>query len=478
MAVSANTKQPNQAVNKAKKTSAATAKTTGNSYVPLSSAVNQASELQAAKNNFASKTSSSQNDRAYYNNLANSLRERYANGGSNGTTQSSILTREETAGANGNNANLESLRNSLNSNLAATQNERQFATPGQSTAATSSTPQNTTASDSVYWSQYDQKLPDEAKTIIGEAKNEYAVAQKAGDQAAMKAAYNKAQKARAQYGSYIDSVGDGSGYSYFGKESWSDADLQMSPEHQDLMLQYKQGYALADNDADRKYWNTMAENLRKKYGYSGGADGSQYNELGILDREYNDTSQYESQYLDKINNLLTELENAEFSYDYATDPSYQAYLNAFTRQGNSAAEAAMAQSAANTGGVASSYAAAGANQMQQAYAQKAADMIPQLEQQAYERYANDISNRFNLANLYGSLDQNDYQRFADNKNFNFNQWQANYDNAYQQNYDNLYFNWLREQLEKTLADTAAERDWQSKENQSDRELEKYIASLR
>lgn len=346
------------------------------------------------------------------------------------------------------------------------------------TPATSSTPQNTTASDSVYWSQYDRKLPDEAKTIIGEAKNEYAVAQKAGDRAAMKAAYNKAQKARAQYGSYIDPVGDGSGYSYFGKESWSDADLQMSPEHQDLMLQYKQGYALADNDADRKYWNTMAENLRKGYGYSGGADGSQYNELGILDREYNDTSQYESQYLDKINNLLTELENAEFSYDYATDPSYQAYLNAFTRQGNSAAEAAMAQSAANTGGVASSYAAAVANQMQQAYAQKAADMIPQLEQQAYERYANDISNRFNLANLYGSLDQNDYQRFADNKNFNFNQWQANYDNAYQQNYDNLYFNWLREQLEKTLADTAAERDWQSKENQSDRELEKYIASLR
>ena len=159
MAVSANTKQPNQAVNKAKKTSAATAKTTRNSYVPLSSAVNQLSELQAAKNNFASKTSSSQNDRAYYNNPANSLRERYANGGSNGTTQSSTLTREETAGANGNNANLESLRNSLNSNLAATQNERQFATPGQSTAATSSTPQNTTASDSVYWSQYDRKLP-------------------------------------------------------------------------------------------------------------------------------------------------------------------------------------------------------------------------------------------------------------------------------------------------------------------------------
>ena len=58
------------------------------------------------------------------------------------------------------------------------------------------------------------------------------------------------------------------------------------------------------------------------------------------------------------------------------------------------------------------------------------------------------------------------------QNFNFNQWQANYDNAYQQNYDNLYFNWSREQLEKTLADTGAERDWQSKENQLDRELQK------
>ena len=327
-------------------------------------------------------------------------------------------------------------------------------------------------------SKYDQALPEEYRNTVLEAKREYAIAQQAGDKEGMKTAYNKAQKARAQGGSYVDDVGDGSGYAYFGKDTWSAADRTLlSEQEQATLAEYKKNAALAKTDEERKFWNAQAEKLREPHGYSGGADGSQYNELGILDREYNDTSQYESQYLDKINNLLTGLENAEFSYDYATDPSYQAYLNAFTRQGNSASEAAMAQSAANTGGIASSYAAAVANQMRQAYAQKAADMIPQLEQQAYERYANDLSNRFNLANFYGSLDQNDYQRFANDRDFRFNQWNANYDNAYQQNYDNLYFHWLREQLEKTLADNGSERDWQSKENELDRKLQKYLASL-
>lgn len=327
-------------------------------------------------------------------------------------------------------------------------------------------------------SKYDQALPEEYRNTVLEAKREYAIAHQAGDKEGMKTAYNKAQKARAQGGSYVDNVGDGSGYAYFGKDTWSAADRTLlSEQDQATLAEYKKNAALAKTPEEIRFWNAQAEKLREPYGYSGGPDGSQYNEINFLNQRYNDISQYESQYLDKINNLLTALENAEFSYDYATDPSYQAYLNAFTRQGNSAAEAAMAQAAANTGGVASSYAAAVANQMQQAYAQKAADMIPQLEQQAYERYANDLSNRFNLANLYGSLDQSDYQRFANDRDFRFNQWNANYHNAYQQDYDAKQLAWYREQLEKQLADTEAERKWQTQENVLDRNLQKYLASL-
>ncbi|MDO4541501.1 MAG: hypothetical protein Q4C00_01545, partial [Bacillota bacterium] len=357
--------------------------------------------------------------------------------------------------------------------LSAAQNSQ----PGASSASTAANTEQGTAADSTYWSKYDQALPEEAKSIIGQAKNEYAIAQKAGDEAGKKAAYNKAQKARAQYGSYVDDVGDGSGYSYFGEDSWSLQDRNASPEAKKLISQGKYLWSIATTDAERAYANSVAESGRAIDGYSGGSDGAGFTKLGILDREYNDTSQYESQYLNNINSILAEIENSQFNYDHTTDPSYQAYLDAYNRQGSSAAETALAQTAANTGGIASSYAAAVANQARQAYAKKATDMIPQLEQQAYERYANDLNNRFNLAGLYGDLDNSAYDRFADNKNFNFGQWQANYNNAYQQDYDAKQLEWLREQLERTLADTQAERQWQTSENVLDRELQKYLASL-
>lgn len=393
------------------------------------------------------------------------------------------LTPREDEAKKKNNTNYSPYSNQLNgSNLG---NAPLSGASPQNTAARTAAPAapaeraatNTTNYDTANWSKYDQGLPDEGKSTINSAKQEYAIAQKAGDEAAMKAAYNKAQKARAEYGSYIDTAGDGSGYTYFGKDSWSAADKNLAAEAQAEILKAKQGYALAENDGDRQYWNTYAENMRKQTGYTGGKDGSEYNQLGILDKEYSDNSKYESAYTDKLNQLLQELENSKFSYDHNTDASYKSYLDAFTRQGNSAAETGLAQTAANTGGIASSYAAAVANQAQQAYAKKAADMIPQLEQSAYERYAQELSNKLGLANTYNDLDQSGYDRFNNDRTFDYQTWKDNYTNAYQRDYDNTNFNWLKEQLEKQLADTTEERKWQTGENTADRDLQKYLASL-
>lgn len=285
----------------------------------------------------------------------------------------------------------------------------------------------------------------------------------------------QAQEAQVQGGGHVDNVGEGSGSSYFQEDTWSLQDRNASPEAKEYISKGKYLWSIAKTPEEKAYANYVAEQGRALDGYSGGADGAGFTPLGILDRQHNDTSQYESQYAEKINNALAGLENSKFDYDHTTDPSYQAYLDAYTRQGNSASETALSQTAANTGGIASSYAAAVANQMQQAYAKKATDMIPQLEQQAYERYANDLNNRFNLLNSYGALDQNAYQQFADNKNFNFNQFMGNYGNALQQQQFDRQMDWNQKQLAEQMAYDRGYLDWLAAENAKDRENNRNIA---
>jgi hypothetical protein len=76
----------------------------------------------------------------------------------------------------------------------------------------------------------------------------------------------------------------------------------------------------------------------------------------------------------------------DFNYNAENDDIYKQYAEQFARQGQSAGERSLAGAAALTGGMPSSFAAAANAQAQQAYAKKTADMIPVLEQNAYNRY--------------------------------------------------------------------------------------------
>ena len=77
----------------------------------------------------------------------------------------------------------------------------------------------------------------------------------------------------------------------------------------------------------------------------------------------------------------------DFNYNAKNDDIYKQYAEQFARQGQSAGERSLAGAAAATGGMPSSFAAAANAQAQQAYAKKTADMIPVLEQNAYNRYS-------------------------------------------------------------------------------------------
>lgn len=95
-----------------------------------------------------------------------------------------------------------------------------------------------------------------------------------------------------------------------------------------------------------------------------------------------------------------------WNYDPENDVSYQAYKQIYTDAGNRAMNDTLGQVAARTGGLASSYATSAAQQSYNNYMQQLAAMVPQLEQQAYNRTSN-------LYNMYAQDDATQYGRYRD-----------------------------------------------------------------
>lgn len=99
---------------------------------------------------------------------------------------------------------------------------------------------------------------------------------------------------------------------------------------------------------------------------------------------------FQYQHEDAYQRLLRQAASqGRYQYDPSTDPVMQAYTRAYRREGERAAANALAKAAAATGGVPSSYAVGAAQQAGAYYSSQLADKIPELEQQAYERYLNE-----------------------------------------------------------------------------------------
>lgn len=123
---------------------------------------------------------------------------------------------------------------------------------------------------------------------------------------------------------------------------------------------------------------------------------------------FNDS--YKQQYDQRLNNLSN---YKDFSYDYKNDPLYAQYKQAYNREGQRATANALAESAAATGGIPSSYANTAAAQAGNYYAAQLADKIPDLYQIAYQQYA-DQYNR----------DQNALNNLMNARNFDFGTYQT------------------------------------------------------
>jgi len=96
---------------------------------------------------------------------------------------------------------------------------------------------------------------------------------------------------------------------------------------------------------------------------------------------------YVSDFRSQLSALYDQIASREaFSYDPKTDAAYQSYAEEYTRAGQKAMTDTMGKAAALTGGYGSTYAQSAAQQAYNDYLSQLSDMIPELQQSAYNIY--------------------------------------------------------------------------------------------
>ena len=280
-------------------------------------------------------------------------------------------------------------------------------------------------------------------------------------------------------------------------QSWSQWDLETArknPAFGASMLTYKQDWAEATDQAGRTAANQAAEALRRQYGsYLGGSDGSKYYGLGgpgsyqssyqdriseILDEmdnyqdfDYGPAPTYNNRYQETLDELLGKVENyGPFSWSKEEDPAYSAYAKQYRREGQRATADAMAQAAALTGGQVSTAAATAASQAGDYYAGQLADVIPQLYENAYQRYLSDYSLLADQLGQVRQAEQLDYAKYLDelgqynaDRNLSYDQWLQGYNmlsgnlSAFQ-GQDQTEYGRLLDQIEYNMQQDALDRE--------------------
>lgn len=280
-------------------------------------------------------------------------------------------------------------------------------------------------------------------------------------------------------------------------QSWSQWDLETArknPAFGASMLTYKQDWAEATDQAGRTAANQAAEALRRQYGsYLGGSDGSKYYGLGgpgsyqssyqdriseILDEmdnyrdfDYGPAPTYNNRYQETLDELLGQVQNyGPFTWSKEEDPAYSAYAKQYRREGQRATADAMAQAAALTGGQVSTAAATAASQAGDYYAGQLADVIPQLYENAYQRYLSDYSLLADQLGQVRQAEQLDYAKYLDelgqyntDRNLSYDQWLQGYNmlsgnlSAFQ-GQDQTEYGRLLDQIEYNMQQDALDRE--------------------
>lgn len=117
---------------------------------------------------------------------------------------------------------------------------------------------------------------------------------------------------------------------------------------------------------------------------------------------------------DRMEDLLRQMESREaFSYDPSRDEMFRRYARLYQRQGQTAMEDTLGQAAGLTGGYDSSYARQAGQQEYNRYMQELAALVPQLQQDAWDRYETQGQALLDQYKLLQGQDEDAYGQWRD-----------------------------------------------------------------
>lgn len=266
------------------------------------------------------------------------------------------------------------------------------------------------------------------------------------------------------------------------------------------IIKARQDWADATTQEEKDAAHNRAENIRKYYGsYSGGTDGmsGQYsptyvkpssaanedNIQAIFDRlngaYKGNAPTWTPKYESEIEDILGEIgDYGPFEYDLMGDPMYQQYRDQYIREGDRAMKDTAAQTAAMTGGYGSTYGATAAQQSYDRYLEGLNDVVPQLEQTAYGRYRDELSDLYNQMSALQQEESRLFGKYATERGFS----QADRDFAYnamvaamgQNNYENEFDRGIFES-DRDFDFNADYTDWQKDQTERQAAIENALA---
>lgn len=192
----------------------------------------------------------------------------------------------------------------------------------------------------------------------------------------------------------------------YSKENFSAQDWSRAMEDPDggmTILSAKIAYENAKTPEERASAHSRADDYRaNNWGYRTDASGMLYFKQDPTPKDFSPTQP-----------------KPTFSYDQESDPVFQAYSKQYAREGKRAQEDVLGSTAAASGGLPSSYAVTAASQAGDYYAAQMADKVPELYNQAFNRYLNELSqwNTDNQFNYGQHLDEINYRKAEEERRF-------------------------------------------------------------
>ncbi len=194
----------------------------------------------------------------------------------------------------------------------------------------------------------------------------------------------------------------------------------------------------------------------------------------LTEQQKSKPADYTGGYADKIRQTMDSIiDRQPFSYDVNADKLYRQYRDNYTALGERAMKDTVGNAALLTGGYGNSYGVTAGQQAYNSYMQQLNEVVPQLEQQAYERWLNEGEELYDRLKALQGADNTEYDRYRDKVSDYYNDrdyersvYESDRDYNYKKQQDALEQAYREKQFEREVYEN--DRDYQRKVYESDR----------